>query len=143
MGMTMTQKILAKHAGLASVEAGQLIEADLDLVLGNDVTTPVAIHEMEKFNKKEVFDKSKIALVMDHFTPNKDIKSAEHCKCVREFSGENEIVNFFDVGEMGIEHALLPEKGLNVLEPIHIHVPTAPLVHSPQVSEVRIWQPVW
>ena len=78
MGMTMTQKILAKHAGLASVEAGQLIEADLDLVLGNDVTTPVAIHEMEKFNKKEVFDKSKIALVMDHFTPNKDIKSAEH-----------------------------------------------------------------
>ena len=114
MGMTMTQKILAKHAGLASVEAGQLIEADLDLVLGNDVTTPVAIHEMEKFNKKEVFDKSKIALVMDHFTPNKDIKSAEHCKCVREFSGENEIVNFFDVGEMGIEHALLPEKGLIV-----------------------------
>lgn len=110
MGMTMTQKILAKHAGLASVEAGQLIEAGLDLVLGNDVTTPVAIHEMEKFNKKEVFDKSKIALVMDHFTPNKDIKSAEHCKCVREFSGENEIVNFFDVGEMGIEHALLPEK---------------------------------
>lgn len=114
MGMTMTQKILAKHAGLASVEAGQLIEAGLDLVLGNDVTTPVAIHEMEKFNKKEVFDKSKIALVMDHFTPNKDIKSAEHCKCVREFSGENEIVNFFDVGEMGIEHALLPEKGLIV-----------------------------
>ena len=114
MGMTMTQKILAKHAGLASVEAGQLIEAGLDLVLGNDVTTPVAIHEMEKFNKKEVFDKSKIALVMDHFTPNKDIKSAEHCKCVREFSGENEIVNFFDVGEMGIEHALLPEKGLVV-----------------------------
>lgn len=114
MGMTMTQKILAKHAGLASVEAGQLIEADLDLVLGNDVTTPVAIHEMEKFNKKEVFDKSKIALVMDHFTPNKDIKSAEHCKCVREFSSENEIVNFFDVGEMGIEHALLPEKGLIV-----------------------------
>ena len=110
MGMTMTQKILAKHAGLASVEAGQLIEAGLDLVLGNDVTTPVAIHEMEKFNKKEVFDKSKIALVMDHFTPNKDIKSAEHFKCVREFSGENEIVNFFDVVEMGIEHALLPEK---------------------------------
>lgn len=114
MGMTMTQKILAKHAGLASVEAGQLIEADLDLVLGNDVTTPVAIYEMEKFNKKEVFDKSKIALVMDHFTPNKDIKSAEHCKCVREFSEKNEIVNFFDVGEMGIEHALLPEKGLIV-----------------------------
>lgn len=114
MGMTMTQKILAAHAGLDSVQAGQLIEADLDLVLGNDVTTPVAIHEMEKFNKKEVFDKTKIALVMDHFTPNKDIKSAEHCKCVRQFSAVNEIKNFFDVGSMGIEHALLPEKGLIV-----------------------------
>lgn len=114
MGMTMTQKILAAHAGLDSVQAGQLIEADLDLVLGNDVTTPVAIHEMEKFNKKEVFDKTKVALVMDHFTPNKDIKSAEHCKCVRQFSAANEIKNFFDVGSMGIEHALLPEKGLIV-----------------------------
>ena len=114
MGMTMTQKILAAHAGLDSVQAGQLIEADLDLVLGNDVTTPVAIHEMEKFNKKEVFDKTKIALVMDHFTPNKDIKSAEHCKCVRQFSAANEIKNSFDVGSMGIEHALLPEKGLIV-----------------------------
>lgn len=114
MGMTMTQKILAAHAGLDSVQAGQLIEADLDLVLGNDVTTPVAIHEMEKFNKKEVFDKTKIALVMDHFTPNKDIKSAEHCKCVRQFFAANEIKNFFDVGSMGIEHALLPEKGLIV-----------------------------
>lgn len=114
MGMTMTQKILAAHAGLESVEAGQLIEADLDLVLGNDVTTPVAIHEMEKFNKKEVFDKKKIALVMDHFTPNKDIKSAEHCKCVRQFSALHEIENYFDVGAMGIEHALLPEKGLIV-----------------------------
>ncbi len=114
MGMTMTQKILASHAGLDHVKAGQLIQAKLDLVLGNDVTTPVAIHEMEKFNKKDVFDKDKIALVMDHFTPNKDIKSAEHCKCVREFSAENDITNFFDVGEMGIEHALLPEKGLVV-----------------------------
>ncbi len=114
MGMTMTQKILAKHAGLETVVAGQLIEADLDLVLGNDVTTPVAIHEMEKFNKKDVFDKEKIALVMDHFTPNKDIKSAEHCKCVREFSCANQIKNYFDVGHMGIEHALLPEKGLIV-----------------------------
>lgn len=114
MGMTMTQKILAAHAGLESVEAGQLIEADIDLVLGNDVTTPVAIHEMEKFNKKEVFDKKKIALVMDHFTPNKDIKSAEHCKCVRQFSALHEIENYFDVGAMGIEHALLPEKGLIV-----------------------------
>lgn len=114
MGMTMTQKILAAHAGLESVEAGQLIEADLDLVLGNDVTTPVAIHEMEKFNTDKVFDKDKIAMVMDHFTPNKDIKSAEHCKCVREYACAQNITNFFDVGEMGIEHALLPEKGLIV-----------------------------
>ena len=114
MGMTITQKILAAHAGLPSVEAGQLIEADLDLVLGNDITSPVAIHEMDKFKKQEVFDKDKIALVMDHFIPNKDIKSAEHCKCVREFACKNEITNYFDVGEMGIEHALLPEKGLTV-----------------------------
>lgn len=114
MGMTMTQKILAAHAGLPSVSAGQLIEAKLDMVLGNDVTTPVAIHEMEKLNTKEVFDKDKIAMVLDHFTPNKDIKSAEHCKCVREYAAEHDITNFFDVGEMGIEHALLPEKGLVV-----------------------------
>ena len=114
MGMTMTQKILAAHAGLPSVEAGQLIEADLDLVLGNDITSPVAIHEMDKFKKQEVFDKDKIALVMDHFIPNKDIKSAEHCKCVREFACKNEITNYFDVGGVGIEHALLPEKGLTV-----------------------------
>ncbi|WP_343210521.1 3-isopropylmalate dehydratase large subunit [Anaerolentibacter hominis] len=114
MGMTMTQKILAAHAGLDKVEAGQLIEASLDLVLGNDITSPVAIHEMEKMSKQEVFDKDKIALVLDHFVPNKDIKSAEHCKCVREFSKKYDITNFFDVGEMGIEHALLPEKGLVV-----------------------------
>ena len=114
MGMTMTQKILAAHAGLPSVSAGQLIEADLDLVLGNDITSPVAIHEMDKFKNKNVFNKDKIALVMDHFIPNKDIKSAEHCKCVREFACKNDITNYFDVGEMGIEHALLPEKGLTV-----------------------------
>ena len=114
MGMTMTQKILAAAAGLDKVEAGQLIEADLDLVLGNDITSPVAIHEMDKMTVKNVFDKDKIALVMDHFIPNKDIKSAEHCKCVREFACKNEITNYFDVGEMGIEHALLPEKGLTV-----------------------------
>lgn len=114
MGMTMTQKILAAHAGLPAVEAGQLIEADLDLVLGNDVTTPVAIHEMDKFKTDKVFDKDKIAMVLDHFTPNKDIKSAEHCKCVREYACAQNITNFFDVGEMGIEHALLPEKGLIV-----------------------------
>lgn len=112
MGMTMTQKILAAHAGLACVEAGQLIEADLDLVLGNDITSPVAIKEMEKMKVEGVFDKDKIALVPDHFVPNKDIKSAEHCKCVREFAYRNQITNYFEVGEMGIEHALLPEKGL-------------------------------
>lgn len=114
MGMTMTQKILAKHAGLDKVEAGQLIEANLDLVLGNDITSPVAIHEMKKLKDQKVFDKDKIALVMDHFVPNKDIKSAEHVKEVREFACEKCISNFYDVGEMGIEHALLPEKGLVV-----------------------------
>jgi len=114
MGMTMTQKILAAHAGLKEVKAGQLIEADLDLVLGNDITSPVAIHEMEKMNVKQVFDKDKVALVLDHFVPNKDIKSAEHCKCVREFAHRHEITNFFDVGDMGIEHALLPERGLTI-----------------------------
>lgn len=114
MGMTMTQKILAAHAGLDHVEAGQLIEAELDLVLGNDITSPVAIHEMDKMKADTVFHKEKIALVMDHFIPNKDIKSAEHCKCVREFACRHEISNYFDVGEMGIEHALLPEKGLTV-----------------------------
>ena len=114
MGMTMTQKILAAAAGLESVEAGQLIEAKLDLVLGNDITSPVAIHEMDKFKEEKVFDKDKIALVMDHFIPNKDIKSAEHCKCVREFACKHDITNYFDVGQMGIEHALLPEQGLTV-----------------------------
>ena len=113
-GMTMSQKILAAHAGLDHVEAGQLIEADLDLVLGNDITSPVAIKEMGKFNKDGVFNKDKIALVPDHFVPNKDIKSAENCKCVREFAIRNKITNYFEVGQMGIEHALLPEKGLTV-----------------------------
>lgn len=114
MGMTMTQKILAAHASLDKVEAGQLIEADLDLVLGNDITSPVAIKEMSKMKVDGVFDKDKIALVPDHFVPNKDIKSAEHCKCVREFAYRNQITNYFEVGQMGIEHALLPEKGLTV-----------------------------
>ncbi|RDY30716.1 3-isopropylmalate dehydratase large subunit [Lachnotalea glycerini] len=114
MGMTMTQKILAAHAGLSEVKAGQLIEAELDLVLGNDITSPVAIHEMDKMKVSTVFDKDKIALVPDHFVPNKDIKSAEHCKCVREFAAKHDITNYFEVGQMGIEHALLPEKGLVV-----------------------------
>lgn len=108
----MTQKILASHAGLDKVEAGQLINVRLDLVMGNDVTSPVAINEMKAKGFTDVFDREKIALVMDHFTPNKDIKSAEHCKQVRQFAREYKIKNFFDVGQMGIEHALLPEKGI-------------------------------
>lgn len=114
MGMTMTQKILAAHAGLESVSAGQLIEAKLDLVLGNDITSPVAINEFEKCGASSVFHKDKIALVLDHFTPNKDIKAAEQCRQVRNFANQYQITNFFDVGQMGIEHALLPEKGLVV-----------------------------
>ena len=114
MGMTMTQKILADHVGLESVAAGQLIKAKLDLVLGNDITTPVAVNEFRKIGVNKVFDVNKIAIVPDHFTPNKDIKSAEQVKCIREFSKEMEIVNFFEVGQMGVEHALLPEKGLVV-----------------------------
>lgn len=112
MGMTMTQKILAAHARLESVQAGQLILANLDLVLGNDITSPVAIKEFAKLNKDGVFDKNKVTMVMDHFAPNKDIKAAEQCKMCRDFCGENDVTNFYDVGEMGIEHALLPEKGL-------------------------------
>lgn len=112
MGMTMTQKILAAHAGLESVTAGQLIEAKLDMVLGNDVTSPVAINEMNKFGKNKVFDKTRISLVMDHFTPNKDIQSAQNCKQVREFARSHGILHYYDVGKMGIEHALLPEQGI-------------------------------
>lgn len=112
MGMTMTQKILAAHAGLDHVVAGQLIEAKLDMVLGNDVTSPVAINEMNKFGKDGVFDKTRIALVMDHFTPNKDIQSAQNCKQVRTFARAHGITHYFDVGNMGIEHALLPEQGI-------------------------------
>ncbi|PAB58405.1 3-isopropylmalate dehydratase large subunit [Anaeromicrobium sediminis] len=114
MGMTMTQKILANHAGVESVKAGQFIEANLDIVLGNDITTPVAIKEFEKMGAKEVFHKDKVVIVPDHFTPNKDIKAAQQCKMVREFAYDKEIKNYFEVGEMGIEHALLPEKGLVV-----------------------------
>lgn len=114
MGMTMTQKILAAAAGLESVKAGQLIEAKLNLVLGNDVTTPVAVKEFNKIGVDKVFDKEKVTIVPDHFAPNKDIKSAEHCKMIREFANEKGIVNYFEVGQMGIEHCLIPEKGLAV-----------------------------
>ncbi len=112
MGMTMTQKILAAHAGLPSVEAGQLIMAKLDLVLGNDITSPVAINEFEKNGFGKVFDNTKIAMVMDHFVPNKDIKAAQQTKQCRTFAKSFNITNYYDVGEMGIEHALIPEKGL-------------------------------
>ena len=112
MGMTMTQKILAKAAGLNRVEAGQLIEAKLDMVLGNDITTPVAITEFEKAGFTQVFDRDKISIVLDHYTPCKDIKSAELCLKARNFAHKHNITNFFDVGHMGVEHALLPEKGL-------------------------------
>lgn len=110
--MTMTQKILAAHAGLDKVEAGQLIKCKLDMVLGNDVTTPVAINEFEKAGFTSVFDNTKISMVMDHFTPNKDIKSATNSLQCRTFAGKYNIKNYYDVGEMGIEHALLPEKGI-------------------------------
>ena len=112
MGMTMTQKILAAHSGKSAVTAGELILADLDLVLGNDITSPVAIREFGKLGKNSVFDKNKVTMIMDHFAPNKDIKAAEQCKMCREFCGDMEITHFYDVGEMGIEHALIPEKGL-------------------------------
>ncbi|MCI1944008.1 3-isopropylmalate dehydratase large subunit [Clostridium luticellarii] len=114
MGMTMTQKILARHAGESAVKAGQLIKARLDLVLGNDITTPVAIKEFNKVGAKEIFDRNKVAIVPDHFTPNKDIKSAQQCKFVREFARKMEVKNYFEIGQMGIEHALIPEKGLAV-----------------------------
>ncbi|WP_195971748.1 3-isopropylmalate dehydratase large subunit [Clostridium thermobutyricum] len=114
MGMTMTQKILAKHAGLDFVREGQLIEVNLDLVLGNDITTPVAINEFNKFGIDKVFDKEKIAIVPDHFTPNKDIKAAEQCKFTRQFVLSKNIKNYFEIGQMGIEHCLIPEKGLAV-----------------------------
>jgi len=112
MGMTMTQKILAAAAGFEEVFAGQLIMANLDMVLANDITGPVSIKEMDKFAKKGIFDKDKIALIPDHFSPNKDIKSAQNCKYMREFAHANDITHFYEVGEMGIEHALLPEKGI-------------------------------
>jgi len=114
MGMTMTQKILAKHAGVDKVKAGELIKASLDMVLGNDITTPVAVKEFRRIGVNKVFDVNKIAIVPDHFTPNKDIKSAEQVKFIREFAREMGIVNFFEIGQMGVEHALLPEKGLVV-----------------------------
>ncbi len=114
MAMTMTQKILAAHAGLDTVEAGQLVLVNVDRVLGNDITSPVAIREFNRIGAKDVFDKDKVTMVMDHFAPNKDIKAAVQCKMCRDFCNEHEVTHFYDVGRMGIEHALLPEKGLVV-----------------------------
>ena len=114
MAMTMTQKILAAHAGVDKVEAGELILVNLDRVLGNDITSPVAIREFNNMGADAVYDKEKVTMVMDHFAPNKDIKAAIQCKMCRDFCREKEVVNFYDVGDMGIEHALLPEKGLVV-----------------------------
>ncbi|MBT7121441.1 MAG: 3-isopropylmalate dehydratase large subunit, partial [Clostridia bacterium] len=112
MGMTMTQKILASKAGMDEVHAGQFIEANIDLALGNDITTPVAINEFNRSGRAKVFDKNKVAIVPDHFTPNKDIKAAEQCKFIREFALGQDLTNYFEVGQMGIEHCLIPEKGL-------------------------------
>ena len=112
MGMTMSQKILAAHAGLPEVKPGQLIMAKLDMVLGNDITSPVAINEFEKYCFDRVFSKDKISMVMDHFVPNKDIKAATQSKQSREFAKKYEITHFYDAGKMGIEHALLPEQGI-------------------------------
>ena len=112
MGMTMTQKILADHAGRKCVEAGELIKVKLDIVMGNDITTAVAIPEFNNTGASEVFDKEKVVIVLDHFTPNKDIKAAEQCKVCREFANEKDIVHFYDVGDVGIEHVILPEKGI-------------------------------
>lgn len=106
--MTITQKILAAHANLSSVKPGDLILASVDMVLGNDITTPVAIREFNKMNTDRVFDKNKVSMVMDHFAPNKDIKAAEQCKMCRDFASDLNIKNFYDGGEMGVEHVLLP-----------------------------------
>ena len=134
MGMTLTQKILAAHAGLPEVKAGQLINAKLDIVLGNDITTPVAINEFERAGFDRVFDKEHIAIVLDHFVPNKDIKSATQSKQCREFANKYDILNFYDVGQMGIEHAL-----------VRTATP-APMVHwapSPPASAPPTWPPAW
>ena len=112
MGMTVTQKILAAHAGLESVAAGQLIEAKLDIVMGNDITIALAVPEFRKSGAEKVFDNEKVVVVLDHFAPNKDIKAAMNCKVCRDFARENQLTHFFDVGRMGIEHALLPEQGI-------------------------------
>ena len=139
MGMTMTQKILARHAGLDQVVPGQLVEAKLDLVLGNDITAPVAITEFRKAGLTQVFDQDKIALVLDHSTPCKDIKSAQLCAQAREFAKRFDITHFYDVGQMGVEHALIPEKGLPAL--MARWAPSPPAWVPP--TWPRAWPPAW
>ncbi|MFQ5842782.1 MAG: aconitase family protein, partial [Thermodesulfobacteriota bacterium] len=112
MAMTITEKILADHCGLREVRPGQLINAQVDIVLGNDITAPIAIEEFKKAGAKRVFDRDRVVLIPDHFTPNKDIPSAEQCKILREFARAQEITHYYELGEVGIEHALLPEKGI-------------------------------
>ena len=149
MGMTMTQKILARHAGLEAVEAGELVEGRLDLVLGNDITTPVAIAEFEKAGLTEIFDRDKIALVLDHYTPCKDIQAAQLCAAVRAFAGKYHITHFYDVGQMGVEHALVPEKGLAAPGEAIIGadsptpVRTVPWAPSPPAWAPPTWLPAW
>ena len=142
MGMTMTQKILAAHAGLPEVKAGDLIEAKLDLVLGNDVTTPVAVSVFDKAGFTRVFDKDKIAIVLDHYTPCKDIKSAQLCKTARDFARRFQITHFFDVGQVGIEHALLPEKGIVAPGELIIGADSHTCTSRP-MSARPIWRRAW
>ena len=149
MGMTMTEKILAAHAGLPCVKAGDLIEAKLDLVLGNDITTPVAITTFEAAGLTKIFDQDKIAIVLDHYTPCKDIKSAELCAQARAFAKKHGITHLYDVGEAGIEHALLPEQGLVAPGELrnrrgfpHLHLRRA-WAHFPPASAPRTWRPAW
>lgn len=148
MGMTMTQKILAAHAGLERVVPGQLTRAKLDIVLGNDITTPVAVNEFKKAGFDKVFDKDRIAIVLDHFVPNKDIKAAEQSKTCREFACSHCVSHFYDVGKMGIEHALLPEQGVVtagdcIMAPTATPAPMALWALSRPAWEAPTWRPVW
>ena len=146
--MTMTQKIIAAHCGRDSVQADEIVLAQIELVLGNDITAPVAINEFDKACISAVFDKDKIALVLDHFTPNKDIKAAEQSKKVREFARRHDITHFYDVGQAGIEHALLPEKGLVSAGDLIIGADSHTCTYGglgllPPASARPIWRPPW
>ena len=142
MGMTMTQKILAAHAGLDTVEAGQLIEAKLDIVMANDITGPMALPIIRQMSDK-VFDKDKVVFVPDHFTPNKDIKSAENSKAIREYAKEQGLKWYFEQGKSGVEHAILPEAGVVTAGECIIHVHTELWARFQQEWERPMWQPEW